>query len=84
MLSIARKQNESSSGVPDRWPLLFLQVVRMVTSRDNRVCEYPSHVVRLREIFSVPQESELLYSNGDRFPALVVADVAVHEDSAPQ
>ena len=73
-----------SSGVPDRWPLLFLQVVRMVTCRDRRLCEYPSQVVRLRQLVSGPQELELLYPYGDWFSALVVTDVAVHEDSVPQ
>ena len=56
----------------------------MVTCRDRRLCENSSQVMRLRQIFSVPQEAELLYSNGDRFPAFVVTDVAVHEDSTPQ
>ena len=73
-----------SSGVPDRWPLLFLQVVRMVTCRVRRLCEYPSQVVRLRQLVSGPQELELLYPYGDWFSAFVVADVAVHEDSVPQ
>ena len=38
--------------------------VRRVTSRDRRLCEYPSQVVRLRQFVSGPQELELLYPKG--------------------
>jgi hypothetical protein len=52
--------------------------------RDRRLREYPSRVVRMRQLVSGPQKLELLYPNGDWFSAFVEADVAVHEDSVPQ